>query len=188
MSVEFDTDLRAADIPEVISAMKYAHSKGVVMVGATGNDSQGSVAYPARNPNVIAVGASTIRGCQADYSNYGTGIDVVAPGGGGDASLLGNDWDDAHCDPARHAREIYQQTFLKGVTDFQLVGFEGTSEAAPHVTAIAALILATRVLGSKPSPDAVQNRIENTARDLGPSGFDRRYGYGLVDAAAAITP
>jgi serine protease len=47
MSVEFDSELRAADIPDVIAAMRYAHSKGAVLVGASGNDSAASVAYPS---------------------------------------------------------------------------------------------------------------------------------------------
>ena len=188
MSVEFDTQLRAADIPEVIAAIKYAHDRGVVMVGASGNDTEGRVAYPARSSNVIAVGASTAGGCQAEYSNYGTGLDVTAPGGGADAPLSDSDWDRAHCDPGRHPREIYQQTFLRNPRDFQLIGFEGTSEAAPHVTAIAALLIASKRIGSRPTPEAVLKRIEDTARDLGPEGYDTRYGYGLVDAAAVLAP
>jgi serine protease len=188
MSVEFDTQLRAADIPEVIAAIKYAHKRGAVMVGASGNDTEGRVAYPARSSYVIAVGATTAGGCQAEYSNYGSGLDVVAPGGGTDAPLSDNDWDATHCDSGRRSREIYQQTFLRKPTDFHLVGFEGTSEAAPHVSAIAALLIGTGRLGDRPSPEAVQKRIEDTARDLGPSGYDKRYGYGLVNAAAALAP
>ena len=188
MSVEFDPQLRAADIPDVISALRYAHKHGVVMVGATGNEGEQQVAYPAKYSRVIAVGATTADGCQAEYSNSGSGIDVMAPGGGTDADAAADSWDASHCDPTRRAREIYQQTFVSNVRKFRLVGVEGTSEAAPHVTALAALVLATKVIGSKPSPDAVAPRIESTARDIGPPGYDTRYGYGLVDAAAALTP
>ncbi len=53
MSVEFNTDLHAADIPEVISAINYAHKRGVVMVGAAGNDSEDRLSYPARHRYVI---------------------------------------------------------------------------------------------------------------------------------------
>ena len=86
------------------------------------------------------------------------------------------------------SRDIYQQTFTHGVTHFGLEGFEGTSESTPHVTAIAALILATGVIGKHPAPDAVQSRIEATATDMGAPGPDSRYGAGLANAAAAITP
>jgi serine protease len=60
--------------------------------------------------------------------------------------------------------------------------------AAPHVTGIAALLIGTKRLGRRPSPRAIQLRIEQTARDAGPPGFDVRYGYGIVDAAAALNP
>jgi serine protease len=60
--------------------------------------------------------------------------------------------------------------------------------AAPHVSAIAALIIATGVIGKKPKPQAIEARLKHTSRDLGPPGVDRRYGSGLVDAFAAINP
>jgi serine protease len=58
--------------------------------------------------------------------------------------------------------------------------------ATPHVTGLAALIIGSRRLGRRPSPEAVQRRIERTARDIGPPGFDTSYGHGLIDAAAAL--
>jgi serine protease len=60
--------------------------------------------------------------------------------------------------------------------------------SSPHVAAIAALLIATKRLGAHPSPDAVEQRIKQTARDLGPPCPDPRYGAGLVDAAAALAP
>jgi serine protease len=57
--------------------------------------------------------------------------------------------------------------------------------AAPHVSATAALVVASGVLGPDPSPEAIQRRLEQTTRDLGAPGFDPRYGWGLVSAAAA---
>ena len=60
--------------------------------------------------------------------------------------------------------------------------------AAPHVSAVAALIVASRVIGSRPSSVAVEARLKRTARDLGPPGYDERYGAGLVDAGAAVSP
>jgi serine protease len=60
--------------------------------------------------------------------------------------------------------------------------------AAPHVAAAAALVAASGVLGTDPSPDAIAERLEQTARDLGRPGDDRLYGWGLVDAANATAP
>jgi serine protease len=188
MSVEYDTQLRAADIPDAIAAMRYAKQKGALLVGASGNENEDTVSYPARSGHAMAVGASTHGGCLATFSNRGTGLDVVAPGGGEDAGPADNTWDQTHCDPSRRGRVIYQQTIWRTVHDFQIVGFEGTSEAAPHVAAIAALVIATKSAGANPSPAAVQQRIQATARDIGAPGFDPRYGHGLADAAAAIAP
>lgn len=57
--------------------------------------------------------------------------------------------------------------------------------AAPHVSAVAALVIASGVIGRDPTPAAVEARLEATARDLGAPGVDRRYGAGLLDAETA---
>ena len=64
----------------------------------------------------------------------------------------------------------------------------GTSMAAPHVSATAALVIASGVIGPKPTPAQLETRLKVTARDLGTPGRDPRYGWGLVDAARAVTP
>jgi serine protease len=60
--------------------------------------------------------------------------------------------------------------------------------AVPHVSAAAALVIASGTAGAKPSPSQVEARLRSTARDLGTPGYDEYYGYGLVDAAAATAP
>ena len=67
-------------------------------------------------------------------------------------------------------------------------GFVGTSMAAPHVSATAALVIASGVLGRHPTPQAVEDRLKATAVDVGPAGFDDAYGAGRLDAAAATDP
>jgi serine protease len=67
-------------------------------------------------------------------------------------------------------------------------GYIGTSMAAPHVSAVAALVIASGVLGRHPSPAELEARLKATAIDLGPPGHDARYGAGLVDAAKATDP
>ena len=188
LSLEFEIDVAASEIPEILAAIRFAHRRGVVIVAAAGNEYSHRVAYPARAGRVIAVGATTRNGCQSDYSNSGSDIDVTAPGGGVDAANADNPWDLAHCRPDDAGDWVYQQTFRGGsVRRFGLPGgYEGTSMASPHVSGIAALVIATKKLGDNPTPNAVQDHLQATSRDLGVPGFDSRYGWGFADAARAL--
>jgi serine protease len=192
LSVEIP-GVSAADIPDLVSAIRYARSKGVLVIAAAGNGYGGPVAYPARTSAAMAVGASTSHGCLADYSNDGTRLDIVAPGGGDDADLPG----DRRCDPFSFGRPIYQLTFPVGPCDspphsvrrFVIQAcWAGTSMSTPHVTGVAALVIASGVLGPHPTPDQLQHRLMSTARDLGAPGPDTHYGAGLVDATRATAP
>ena len=60
--------------------------------------------------------------------------------------------------------------------------------ATAHVSATAALAIASGAIGAKPSPLLVQQRLQRSSRDLGPEGYDTNYGWGLVNAAAATAP
>ncbi len=187
LSLEFSSNVTAADIPELLEALRYARRRGVLVVAAAGNEAHTAVAYPARAPNVVAVGATTEHGCLADYSNDGSGLTLVAPGGGADASLPG----DPNCRPEGPAgRDVFQVTFT-GASPRRFGmpgGYEGTSMAAPHVSATAALIIASGVLGRHPTPAQIVARLRATARKLGGGGDEALYGAGLVDAAAATAP
>jgi serine protease len=187
LSLEFSSDVTASDIPELIEAVRYANRHGVLVVAAAGNEGHAAIAYPARAPDVIAVGATTERGCLAAYSNDGAGLTLVAPGGGPDADLPG----DPNCSPELPmGRDIYQVTF-SGSSPGRFgipPGYEGTSMASPHVAATAALIIASRVLGRRPTPAQITARLKATARKLGGGGDEGLYGAGLVNAAAATAP
>ena len=142
LSLEFSSEVTASDIPELIEALRFARRRGVVVVAAAGNEGHAAIAYPARAPDVIAVGATTEHGCLANYSNDGSGLALVAPGGGADADLPG----DPNCHPELPSgQDVYQMTFT-GASARRFgfpSGYEGTSMASPHVAATAALIIAS---------------------------------------------
>lgn len=187
LSLEFAPGVTAGDIPELIEALRYAHRRGVLVIAAAGNEGHAAIAYPARGPYVVSVGATTEHGCLASYSNDGSGLSLVAPGGGSDAALIG----DPNCHPELPSgRDIFQVTFTGsspkrfGLPD----GYEGTSMATPHVAAAAALVIASGVLGRRPSPAAITARLQATAKKLGGGGDEKLYGAGLLDAGAATAP
>ena len=123
----------------------------MLVVAAAGNEGHAAIAYPAHAPYVVAVGATTEHGCLASYSNDGAGLALVAPGGGPDATLTG----DPDCTPELPSgRDIFQVTFAASSPRVFGIpgGYEGTSMATPHVAATAALVIASGVLGSHPTP------------------------------------
>lgn len=193
LSLEFGREVDGcAEVPSVCAAIQRAHAKGAVVVSVAGNaDFQGqpSVSFPGHAPFAVAVGATTIRGCLADYSHFGEGLDLVAPGGGDDAALAG-----PQCDPGDRGPGIVQLTLTNlasgKFTKFGYPNYEGTSMASAHVAGSAALVWAAmrQALGREPTPDEVEARLESTARTAQGLGDPNLYGAGLVDAAAATQP
>jgi len=145
--------------------IEYAASKGVVLVAGAGNDS-GRVTMPAAHPDVIAVGAVDRNKRVAWYSNYGSQLELVAPGGDTRSSqangILSTDI------VSRRLSYSYQQ---------------GTSFASPHVAGIVALMYSAGITDA----NEIRELLRHTAEDLGAPGFDNYYGYGLVNAYAAVT-
>ena len=153
-------------------ALEHAYNSGVTIVCSSGNDGATSVGYPAAYDDYcIAVGATGYDGSVAPYSNGGTSLDLVAPGG--DTSVDLND--DGYGDG------VLQETFQR--RDWGYYFFQGTSMAAPHVAGVAALLIAQ---GDWTTPDEVRNRLQSTATDEGDAGWDSWYGHGIVNAAAAL--
>ena len=176
MSLGFPTGTTGG--PAVADAVQYAYEKGVIMVGAAGNEGNdngynGGIEYPAAYDQVIAVGAIRYDKRYTNYSNYGSKITCVAPGG----KVNFDQNNDGNSDG------ILQQTFINGnPTQFRYVFYEGTSQATPHVAAAAALFLSRRGGGYSEFMTA----IRETSEDLGASGFDQRYGYGLIDIGKIV--
>ena len=184
LSLEFDPSVTGAQIPEIISALQYAHRRGAVVVAASGNEGDTEMAFPARAADVVSVGATTKDGCLAQYSNTDRRLDLVAPGGGPDANIA----DEPNCHPYRRLPNIHQMTFPdpSRPAKFGLPNdWFGTSMSSAHVSGVAALVIASGVIGHHPTPERVLARLEATAQPLGTGHPNAQYGYGLVDAAAA---
>ncbi|MEX2158557.1 MAG: S8 family serine peptidase [Dehalococcoidia bacterium] len=164
------------------AALEYAYANGVVVVAAAGNEDGAPVACPAAYPTVISVAASRFDGQIAPYSNGGSQLDVTAPGGDPNVDQNGDTFSDG----------VVQETYcydwltllLSGAYDeYCDVFMSGTSMATPHVSGLAALLF-----GEDPTltPDEVRAYIESTARDRGAAGWDAVYGWGVIDAGAAL--
>ena len=149
------------------------NGRGCPVVFASGNawGLQGvtDVAFPANVEGVITVGAINNRGVIWNYSQRGVSMDLVAPSGN-----LNLNGDIRTTD--RMGNLGYNETNY-------MANFGGTSAACPQVAGVAALMLSVR-------PDLTEAQVrtilQNAARDLGSAGFDNTYGYGLVNAYAAV--
>ncbi|GAB3425943.1 S8 family peptidase [Massilia solisilvae] len=148
------------------NAINSARSRGAVVVVAAGNSNTNvSNATPANCQGVIAVAAVGRSGGKASYSNYGTLVDVAAPGGDSGAGILST-LNSGTRAPASDSYAYYM----------------GTSMATPHVAGVVALMLS-----KNPSltPDDVEAKLKSTARAF-PAACSG-CGAGIVDAAAAVT-
>jgi len=158
-------------------AVAYAYNNGVTVVAAAGNDGRNVLNYPAAYDDyVISVGATQYDQELAPYSNYGPGLDLVAPGGNLNLDQSGDGYGDG----------VLQQTYVKiGWSNISWGYYlmDGTSMAAPHVSGVAALLIAN---GNATTPDDVRAALQETARDLGTAGRDDTYGWGMVDPYAAL--
>lgn len=166
--------------PATQEAIDGAIRRGVTVVVAAGNDNDDVANYsPASCKGVIAVGATGIDGAKSWFSNYGVGVTVSAPGGN---ATKGSDPDN---------RWIWSlgNTGKKQPESDSLMGMIGTSQASPHVAAVAALMQSAAVAaGMQPlTPAQIRQVLQSTARPfpVKPSA-STPMGPGIIDAAAAV--
>ncbi len=154
-------------------AVNYAAAKGAVIVASAGNSEEtnpGVANYPAAYPNVIGVGATDSKDQIAPFSTQGSFVDVVAPG----VNVLSTE----------NAADPEAQVFLEDPNPRPTIAVKsGTSMAAPIVAGLAALMRSVRPDLSAPE---VESLIKSTAKDLGIGGPDPTYGWGRIDAGAAV--
>ena len=164
-------------------AIAVAAAHGVVFVAAAGNsnvDVENNLSgpfFPAANHNAITVAAIDHLSQKAFFSNFGTKIDVAAPGGG-DGGETGNFRTVLSLRASGADKEMTGYGAL--VVGHKYLRQAGTSMAAPHVAGAAALILSAH---PSYSPAEVRQALHAGADDLGDPGFDIYFGYGRVNAA-----
>lgn len=146
---------------------------GVSIVAAAGNDGVDTVMYPAAYDGVIGVSAIDITEQLASYSNAGPQIDVAAPGGDVTTDLNGDGYADG---------VLSLGWYFAGNTE-EWVFMDGTSMASPHVAGVVALM---KSVNPDLDPATTVFLLRSSARDLGLPGPDTYYGWGMVDAGAAV--
>jgi hypothetical protein len=150
----------------VQAAFDNAYAAGLLIVTSAGNSGNPkgkgkNIGYPARYASTIAVTATTISDSRASFSSTGEEAEMAAPGAAVRSTVLGGGYED----------------------------WNGTSMASPHVTGAAALVIAAGVTDGNEDGninDEVRQLLTSTAIDLGDSGRDIHFGYGLVDVPSAI--
>ncbi|MEH6558600.1 MAG: S8 family serine peptidase [Oceanicoccus sp.] len=151
------------------------HDNGIIVIAAAGNESSSAPIYPAAYNDVISVSAVDLAGKLAPYSNFGDSIDVAAPGGDASIDLNGDGYSDGVLST------LFDDT--DGIDSF--VFLEGTSMATPHVAGISALMKSVY-------PDLTASQFYSSlqggylSNDIGTTGKDNLYGFGLIDALKSV--
>lgn len=163
------------------AAIDSAVSRGTTVVVAAGNSGDDAAYYtPASCQNVISVGAARYNGGKASYSNYGPSVDIAAPGGGGDIDGIPNGY------VLQAGNSSATDPDLDPVTGPAYWYNAGTSMAAPHVAATAALIQS--VVATPLTPAAMEALLKKTARPFPVSiSPTTPIGVGLLNSAYAVT-
>lgn len=146
-------------------AIAYANGKNAIVIASAGNDGTGTVSCPACDAGAISVSATNWKDALTYYSNWGSGLDISAPGG-----------------------ECYSNTTAEGCIYSSYKGggyayLQGTSMAAPQVTGTAGV--AASITGLRGA--ALRSRLESTADDKGPAGYDTTFGNGRLNTYRAVT-
>jgi serine protease len=154
-----------------------ARDAGVIIVAAAGNESSSLPSYPAAYTGVISVSAVDINKQLAPYSNFGSTIDVAAPGGDAANDVNGDGYGDGVLSTGGDDSG--------GSIDYIYNFFQGTSMASPHVAGVVALMKSVYMALTPTEVDAllVSGKI---VQDIGVAGRDDQFGHGMIDASKAV--
>ncbi len=146
----------------ITSAYSTAVTNGIVHFVSSGNSGTQGIEYPAYLASVNAVGAINRNGNRASFSTYGPELEFVAPG-----------------------QSVYttDRTGTLGYAGGSFTFVDGTSFSSPYAAGVAGLILSVR---PELSPYAVAQIMKDTCVDRGATGFDNFFGYGIINARAAL--
>jgi serine protease len=159
-------------------AYHAARGAGVIVVAAAGNEGTSTPSYPASYDGVISVSSVGSAGSLADYSNFGSNIDIAAPGGATFADVNNDGFPDLV-----YSTDGQDEVGLP--IEFTYEYKLGTSMAAPHVAGVLALMKSVNGSLTPADIDAMLIRGEIVV-DIGEVGWDPLYGWGLIDARIAV--
>ncbi len=157
-----NTSLGFGQSAAVSNKYQSSHNNGIVHCVAVGNAGTNSISYPSTAPGVNAVAALTRTGTRASFSQFGTGLDISAPG---------------------QAIVTTDRTGALGYSAGDYTTIDGTSFASPYTAGVAALVLSAN---SALSADQVDQILWSSAVDLGTPGYDTGFGWGFVNAKNAV--
>jgi serine protease len=175
--------------PAIEDAMNYAVGKGVFIAIAAGNSfaegnpTQTPAEIASRIKGAVSVAAVGMFKEHAPYSSSGSWVELAAPGGIGGSNDLGYVWqqtfNNRFTDTFELPPSLYREPRFDILAD---IGYAGTSQATPHVSGVAALLMQQGLT----DPAAVEAVLEKFAIDLGATGRDDLFGYGLIDARNSL--
>ena len=158
-------------------AVALARDAGVIVIAAAGNSASNRLEYPASYEGVVSVSATNQTNTLTSYSNFGSMVDVAAPGGDTGEDADSDGFPDGVLSTIGSDRD--------GTVTYGYRRYEGTSMAAPHVAGVAALMKSVYPELTPAQFDQVlrEGRITD---DLGEEGRDDDFGYGLINANKAV--
>ena len=163
INLSFGAEQEPPGDPVLGLAVQKAQEAGALVIAGAGNDGVSTDSfYPAAYPGVLGVAALDQNNAPAPFSNSGPVVDMAAPG----VDII----------------STYNPDSPENTTGALYARFGGTSFAAPHVAAVAALVKA------KNPNIRIATRIQNNATDLGETGRDEAYGSGLLNAQCSVNP